>query len=155
METIAITLDSAVSTLQILDRQARKDSGKVIRFTYGVYNVLTSAEAKRKYRIAREVAGRIAEIVVLIAIALASDLDRWIQSHEQSQVVEPEVEVEVAETTAPVEVERINTAAILEEIQQVTAPVFKRSRKKRYSSKRSDLRSASYGYEKTRLAKKN
>lgn len=47
---VKITIASAWSTLQICDRQARKDCTKVTQATYTVYLALTSTQAKQTYR---------------------------------------------------------------------------------------------------------
>lgn len=71
-------LSSAISTLTIIDRKARQDSTRLVQTTYAVYVRLSSPEAQRKYQIAREVVGRLAEIVWLVILAVSNDLQRWI-----------------------------------------------------------------------------
>lgn len=52
LATIAAIGCSAWETLQVLDRQSRKDTGKVIRFGYDVYRLLSSPKAIACYRMA-------------------------------------------------------------------------------------------------------
>lgn len=50
MNTLQITVNSAWDTLQIIDRQSRKDVSKLIEFGYSAYLAATSPEAIVLYR---------------------------------------------------------------------------------------------------------
>lgn len=120
MNTFAITINSAISTLEICDRQARKDCGKIARFTYNTYTVLSSAEAKAHYRYAWKKFMQLAEIIGLVAIALCNDLDRWISEHERVQAVEPmqdevmaePIEQPIDRTAEPVKIQQPHPAEL-------------------------------------------
>lgn len=50
MNSFAITFNSAIATLQICDRQARKDANKVIQFARSTYAQATSEDAIALYQ---------------------------------------------------------------------------------------------------------
>jgi hypothetical protein len=89
--TTATVITSAIETLQICDRQARKDVDKVIRFSKQVYAVLTSDKAIGYYQIAHEAIGRTIEVFWVIGVTLIDLLDRWIESHESQAAATTEV----------------------------------------------------------------
>lgn len=73
-------IGSAISTLEIIDRKARQDTARLVQTTYSAYIKLSSPEAQRKYQIAREVVGRLAEIAWLVILAVSNDLRRWVDA---------------------------------------------------------------------------
>jgi hypothetical protein len=61
-----IMVRSGWETLQILDRQARKDTSKILKFGQSTYRILTSPDAIKTYRIL----GQLIVIIGMLAIAL-------------------------------------------------------------------------------------
>lgn len=76
-----ITIASAWSTLQILDRQARKDCTKITQFTYGVYLALTSRRAKQTYRMIRNAIAIVWAVLWAVWVTLEQFPDQHLE-HE-------------------------------------------------------------------------
>lgn len=96
--TVQISVQSAIETLQICDRQARKDTGKVIDTLYSGYLLLTSPEAKQTYRMIRE----IVVIACMVAYAAGMSFREWSDRFIASCETQP-VRVTVAEVAMPTE----------------------------------------------------
>lgn len=109
--TIEITIASAWSTLQILDRQARKDCGKVAGGLYSLYLILSSRQAMQTYR----ALWQLLVIIAMIAWALCLEFgaanqrcDREVhrcQTVKESVTVnvdsEPETEPQISDAIVP------------------------------------------------------
>lgn len=124
-------IDGAIESLGICDKRGRQDFDKVVKFGHEVHAVLTSPAAIKRYKIAREVAGRITEILVLIVLALVAELDRWIESHEVQPVVEPAevpAEPEVKPIVKSIEVTiSPEVAEICSKVKELVQPVLDRA----------------------------
>ncbi|NJR40955.1 MAG: hypothetical protein HC781_21600 [Leptolyngbyaceae cyanobacterium CSU_1_4] len=82
---------SGWSTLQILDRQARKDVCKVMQFSIATYRVFTSPNAIKTYRMM----GQLMVIAGMVTIALGMTARDWCNAYIDScleQPIEPAVE---------------------------------------------------------------
>lgn len=102
MQSFIITATSAAQTLQILDRQARRDTGKVIRFTYRAYRVLSSPQAIATYR----TLWACLQLACMVAIALGASAREWCDAYvesclEQSTAVEQAPEPRMVDTVVP------------------------------------------------------
>lgn len=132
---VAITATTAWDTLGIVARQSRKDTRKVIAFTYSTYILLTSPEAKQTYRAIYKAAEWITVTGWMICVALWLTLGEWADGFVQSCIEQPaltesEVEPTASEIPTPAPVAVVHTpkpvkfpAFILGELPEQTRPI--------------------------------
>jgi hypothetical protein len=97
LKSFQITAQSALSTLQILDRQGRQDARKVTAAVTRIVQILTSREAVQMYRMtwnALTIAG-------MIAIALGMSAREWCDVLVENSLVQPSPEAVEPEAEQP------------------------------------------------------
>lgn len=122
-QSLQITAISAWSVLQICDRQARRDCGKLARLTYRAYCFLTSRQARQTYR---EIWRRLViAVMMMVAIGLwvVEQLDQYVESCQDKPV----------NTVAPV----VATAPVQPVVKESVPVLTPQKTKKRPNRKRS------------------
>jgi hypothetical protein len=87
MKLVSIAAQSAWSTLVICDRQARKDTAKLIVFITWLTNTLTSRQALQTYRAIWRVLVILAMVVVYFGLRFQQECDRFVAECETEPVV--------------------------------------------------------------------
>lgn len=113
-QSVRISAVSAASTLAIIDRQSRKDLGKVIGFTYACYILATSPEAMQTYRSIWQLLQIIWAIVVWLFLLTQEWCDGQVTKHLPVEPVAVEVEqtAEVSEETIAADMQAFDSEPV-------------------------------------------
>lgn len=96
MNSFVLTAQSAWETLQICDRQARKDYAKCDRFARTIYAILSSEEARRWYRITWNCIVLACMAVVYLGMVCREWCDNYVESCLPDEVEESDEDVAIA-----------------------------------------------------------